>query len=65
MATVKENKRKRKNPGGRPTTRVMPDPIPDTLESVARACMQGPSKKEWDYLKKKGAALRRRKVLVP
>lgn len=32
----------------------MPDPIPDTLENIARACMTGPSKKDWDYLKQDG-----------
>ena len=25
--------------------------IPDTPENIARAIMQGPPKKEWDYLK--------------
>lgn len=44
----KEEKRKR----GRPVENEMPDPIPDTPENVALACMQGPPKKEWDYLKK-------------
>ena len=29
----------------------MPDSIPDTLESIARAILAGPPKKEWDYLK--------------
>lgn len=42
-------KRKTKNRGGRPA-RPMPDLIPDTPENVARACMQGPPKKHWDYL---------------
>ena len=41
--------RKKKNRGGRPA-RPMPDLIPDTPENVARACMQGPPKKHWDYL---------------
>ncbi len=26
--------------------------IPDTPENIARAIMQGPPKKEWDYLKR-------------
>ncbi len=36
---------------GRPSTHVMPPPIPDTPANIARACMQGPPKKEWAYLK--------------
>ena len=28
--------------------------IPDTPENIALACMQGPPKKDWEYLKKKG-----------
>ena len=40
-------KRKR----GRPVEKPMPDTIPDTPENIARACMQGPPKEEWDYLK--------------
>ena len=36
---------------GRPIKNMMPKPIPDTPENVARAIMQGPPKKEWDYLK--------------
>ena len=42
---------KQKRPPGRPTELVMPEPIPDTPENVARACMQGPPKQDWDYLK--------------
>ena len=41
-----------KNPRGRPTEKPMPPPIPDTPENVARAIMQGPQKKRWDYLKR-------------
>ncbi len=41
-----KTKRKR----GRPPERKMPEPIPDTPEAVARACMQGPPKADWDYL---------------
>ena len=37
---------------GRPE-REWPDPIPDTPENVARAIMQGPPKKEWQFLKNK------------
>ena len=40
-----------KAPRGRPVKLVMPEPIPDTPENIARACMTGPPKKDWDYLK--------------
>ena len=36
---------------GRPVKKHMPEPIPYTPENIARAIMQGPPKKEWDYLK--------------
>lgn len=36
---------------GRPPVKVMPPPIPDTPEAIALACMQGPPKQDWDYLK--------------
>ena len=35
---------------GRPIIRNMPDPIPDTMENIARAIMQGPPKKKWRFL---------------
>ena len=41
----------RKRSPGRPPLLVIPDPIPDTPEAIARACMQGPPKEDWDYLK--------------
>ena len=41
----------KKKPRGRPPVLVMPDSIPDTPENIARACMQGPPKRDWDYLK--------------
>ena len=41
-----------KKPRGRPVEKEMPPPIPDTPENVARAIMQSPPKKQWDYLKK-------------
>ena len=41
-----------KKPRGRPVEKPMPPPIPDTPENVARAIMQSPPKKTWDYLKK-------------
>ena len=37
---------------GRPVENELPESIPDTPENVARACMQGPPKKEWRYTKK-------------
>lgn len=43
---------------GRPDVLVMPDPIPDTPENIARACMQGPPKKDWDFLKPGSGARR-------
>ena len=30
----------------------MPPRIPDTPENIALACMQGPPKKEWEFMKK-------------
>ena len=36
---------------GRPTKNIMPEPIPDTAENIARAIMRGPPKKEWNYMK--------------
>ena len=41
-----------KPPRGRPTEKTLPPPIPDTPENIARACMQGPPKKQWDFQKK-------------
>ena len=40
-----------KKPRGRPVVKEMPPPIPDTPENVTRTIMQGPPKKQWDYLK--------------
>jgi hypothetical protein len=42
---MSEKRRKR----GRPP-KPMPEQIPDTPEAIARACMQGPPKPDWDYL---------------
>lgn len=46
---------KPKRPPGRPPVYeyIMPDPIPDSPENIALACMQGPPppKEDWDYLK--------------
>lgn len=36
---------------GRPVTKEMPPKIPDTPENIAKAIMQRPPKKDWDYLK--------------
>jgi len=36
---------------GRPPTLTMADPTPDTPANIARTCMQGPPKKDWNYLK--------------
>ena len=49
MAEDKSAKRK----AGRPA-KAMPEPIPDTTENVALACVQGTPKRkeEWRYLKK-------------
>ena len=41
-----------KRPRGRPPTRRLPEPIPDSPENVARAIMAGPPKAEWDYLRR-------------
>ena len=50
---------KNKKLRGRPVTKPMPDPIPDTPENVARIVLQAPAKPKdgWDYLKEtqKGA----------
>ena len=43
----------KKKPRGRPVEHKLPDPIPDTPENIAKACMQGSPKKEWRYLKKR------------
>ena len=51
------NGKPKRNPG-RPPELVMPDPIPDTPENIARACMQGPPKKTWDFLKPNSSARR-------
>ena len=36
---------------GRPKALLMPEPIPDTPENILRACLQGPPKQDWDYVK--------------
>ena len=43
---------------GRPPTLIMPDPIPDTPENIARAILTSPPKKDWDYLKPGSGARR-------
>ena len=42
---------KKSAPRGRPVKNMMPEPIPDTAENIARAIMRGPPKKEWNYMK--------------
>ena len=43
----------KKRKKGRPVTRSMPDPIPDTPENIAAAIFATPPKKksEWKYLR--------------
>ena len=41
----------KKRTRGRPIEKPRPEPIPDTVENIARAIMRGPPKKEWDYMK--------------
>ena len=36
---------------GRPQVLVMPEPIPDTLDNILRACLNTPPKKDWNFLK--------------
>ena len=36
---------------GRPPTLIMPEPILDTPENIARALLTAPPNKDWDYLK--------------
>ena len=45
-----------KRPWGRLEEQEWSDSIPDTPESVARAIMVGPPKKDWDYLKREADA---------
>lgn len=44
---------------GRPPELVPPPRIDATPEQVAFACMQGPPKKDWDYLKPGSSARRK------
>ena len=46
-------KRTPKQPRGRPVTREMPSPIPDTPENVARVLMNTPPPEKWKYLQAK------------
>ena len=47
---------------GRPITYVMPPPIPDTPENIVRACMQGPPRRDWDFMKPGSGARIEKKV---
>ena len=53
----RDTDQKPKRRRGRPTVRVMPDPIPDTPENVVRALCQGPPKPvgEWKFEQPDGA----------
>ena len=46
---MKTKKKLARNKGGRPA-KPMPELIPDTPENIVKACMQGPPKKNWDYM---------------
>lgn len=54
MGNKQQNDNVSKNPVGRPRTHFMPEPVPDTLENVARILMTTKPKRydEWEYLKK-------------
>lgn len=43
-----------KKPRGRPAKLTMPDPIPVTLENIARSVLESSPKKkdEWDFMKR-------------
>lgn len=47
--------RPQKDKRGRPA-RPMPEPIPDTLENIAKAVLNTPPKNDWDYLKEEAPA---------
>ena len=44
----------KKDGRGRPVINTMPEPIPDTLENIARAVLTTPPKgeRDWKYLKR-------------
>ena len=48
---MKAKEPKPKRGRGRPRIYAMPEPIQDTPENIAWACMQGPPAKDWDFLK--------------
>ena len=47
-------------PRGRPVKNQMPEPIPDTPENIARACMKSPAEKELGLPEKQEALKRQR-----
>ena len=55
MAATNATKKVQAVKRGRPVTRTMPQPIPDTPANVLRALLTTPPKKrlEWEYLKRK------------
>lgn len=46
-----------KKPRGRPLKLTMPEPIPDTLENVAKAVLATPPRKhnEWEFIQERAA----------
>ena len=46
---------------GRPVKYAMPDPIPDTPESIMRALLSAPPRREndWDYIRRSGRKTKR------
>ena len=51
---------KPKRKPGRPRELLMPEPIPDTPDNIARACMEGAPKRDWRYLEPGGDAKAKR-----
>ncbi len=51
---------KLKRKPGRPRELLMPEPIPDTPDNIARACMEGAPKRDWRYLEPGGDAKAKR-----
>ena len=48
---MKEKELKAKRGRGRPRLYVMPEPIPDTPENIAKAILARPPKKQWNFEK--------------
>ncbi len=58
MATKPKATASQKRGRGRPVELSMPEPIPDTPENIARACMVAPPKRSWDYMRGHGPGRR-------